>query len=159
MGCHYEASQALLDADDEDALRRAHAEFARLGARPAMAIATRRLRELGVRNIPRGPRPATLADPSLLTQREVEILALIGQGRRNAEIAASLYLSPRTVAHHVTSILAKLGLHSRTEAAQEAARRGLKEFEPALRTAAATLRSPIDRARAENALRALGGPR
>lgn len=125
LGCPYETAQALLDADREDALRDAHAEFARLDARPAMAMATRRLRELGARKIPRGPRPATRADPALLTQREAEILALIGQGRRNTEIAEQLYLSPRTVAHHVSAILAKLGLHSRTEAAQEAVRRGL----------------------------------
>ncbi len=121
MGCPYEAAQALIDGD-EAALRAAHAEFTRLEAGPAAAIAGRRLRELGVRDIPRGPRPATQANPAQLTQREVEILALIAEGRRNAEIAAHLYLSPRTVAHHISSILAKLGVHSRTEAVREAAR-------------------------------------
>jgi DNA-binding NarL/FixJ family response regulator len=77
---------------------------------------------LGARDIPRGPRPATQAHPAHLTQREAEILALIEEGRRNAEIAERLYLSPRTVAHHISSILAKLGVQSRTEAVREAAR-------------------------------------
>jgi DNA-binding CsgD family transcriptional regulator len=121
LGCPYEAAQALIDGD-EAALRAAHAEFTRLDAGPAAAMAGRRLRELGAHDIPRGPRPATQAHPARLTQREAEILALIGEGHRNAEIAERLYLSPRTVAHHISSILAKLGVHSRTEAIREAAR-------------------------------------
>jgi DNA-binding CsgD family transcriptional regulator/tetratricopeptide (TPR) repeat protein len=124
LGCPYEAAMALADGD-EAALREAHAELTRLGAAPAAAMVTHRLRELGARAIPRGPRPATRANPAQLTQREPEILALIAQGRRNAEIADRLFLSPRTVAHHVTAILAKLGVQSRTEAAREAERLGI----------------------------------
>lgn len=124
LGCPYEAAQALIDGD-ETALRTAHVEFIRLGASPAVAIASQRLRELGVRGIPRGPRPVTRAHPGHLTQREAEILILIAEGRRNAEIAERLFLSPRTVAHHVSAILAKLGVQSRTEAAHEAARLGI----------------------------------
>ena len=84
-----------------------------------------RLRALGARSIPRGPRPATRANPAHLTQRETEILSLIAQGQPNAEIAEHLFLSPRTVAHHVTAILLKLGVRSRTQAAREAMRLGL----------------------------------
>jgi DNA-binding CsgD family transcriptional regulator len=124
LGCPYEAARALADGD-EPALRQAHAESVRLGAAPAAGMVARRLRELGASDIPRGPRPATRANPAHLTPREMEILALIAEGRRNAEIAEHVYLSPRTVAHHVSAILAKLGVHSRTEAVREAARLGI----------------------------------
>ncbi len=119
MGCPYEAAGALMDGD-EAAMRQAHAEFERLGARPAAAIVARRLRELGVRDIPRGPRPATRAHPANLTEREIEVLSLIAEGFRNAEIARRLSVSTKTVDHHVSSVLAKLGVRSRTEAARQA---------------------------------------
>jgi DNA-binding CsgD family transcriptional regulator/tetratricopeptide (TPR) repeat protein len=119
LGCPYEAASALMDGD-ETAMRQAHAEFERLGARPAAAIVARRLRELGVRDIPRGPRPATRAHPASLTDREIEVLGLIAEGFRNAEIARRLSVSAKTVDHHVSAVLAKLGVRSRTEAAREA---------------------------------------
>jgi DNA-binding CsgD family transcriptional regulator len=125
LGCPYEAAWALADGGDESSLRFAHAEFVRLGAAPAAGMVAERLRDMGASGIPRGPRPATRANPARLTQREMEILALLVEGRPNTGIAERLYLSPRTVAHHVSSILAKLGVHSRTEAVQEAARLGI----------------------------------
>lgn len=125
LNCPYEAARALADSDDEAALKAALAEFERLGAVPMATIVTRRMRDLGVRGIPRGPRPQTLANPAGLTPREIEVLALIVEGLRNAEIAKRLYLSPKTVDHHVSAVLAKLGVHSRTEAAREAARHGI----------------------------------
>ncbi|MCE5200468.1 MAG: response regulator transcription factor [Armatimonadota bacterium] len=60
-----------------------------------------------------------------LTRREIEVLELIGQGRRNREISARLFISERTVKNHVSSILAKLQVNDRTEAALIAAKHGL----------------------------------
>jgi DNA-binding NarL/FixJ family response regulator len=120
--CPYEAARALAEADDEAALRAAFAAFDRLGARPAAAMVTQRLRSLGATSIPRGARPATRANASLLTAREAEVLALIAEGHANAAIAAQLYLSRKTVEHHVTAILAKLGVSSRQEAVRAATR-------------------------------------
>jgi DNA-binding CsgD family transcriptional regulator/tetratricopeptide (TPR) repeat protein len=119
LGCPYEAAASLMDGD-EPAMRRAHTEFERLGARPAAAIVARRLRELGVRDIPRGPRPATRAHPAKLTGRESEVLQLIAQGLRNTEIAHRLSVSVKTVDHHVSSVLGKLGVRSRIEAVRYA---------------------------------------
>ena len=124
LGCPYEAARALAEGD-EAAIREALAEFDRLGARPAAAMAARRLRELGARVIPRGPRPATRANPANLTPREAEVLALIAARSTNAEVAARLFLSPKTVEHHVSAVLAKLDVASRAEAAEAAVRRGL----------------------------------
>jgi DNA-binding CsgD family transcriptional regulator len=116
LGCPYEAAQALAMTDDEADLRRALAEFERLAARPSVAAVTRRLRALGAKDIPRGPRRATRANAANLTRRELEILDLVALGLRDAEIADRLFLSPKTVGHHVSSILSKLGVRSRAEA-------------------------------------------
>ena len=124
-GCPYQAALARAETGDEAALRSALEELQRLGARPAAAMVARRLRERGVRAVPRGQRPATKANPANLTPREVEVLALVAEGLRNAEIAQRLVLSERTVAHHVSSILGKLGVRGRAEATAEAIRLGL----------------------------------
>ena len=78
-----------------------------------------------MRGLPRGPRPQTRANPAGLTARELDVLALVVERMRNAEIAERLVVSERTVDHHVSSILRKLDVRSRAEAADEAARLGL----------------------------------
>jgi DNA-binding NarL/FixJ family response regulator len=60
-----------------------------------------------------------------LTERELDVLALICEDLRNSEIAERLYLSTRTVDHHVSAILGKLGARSRAEAGRHAARLGI----------------------------------
>jgi DNA-binding CsgD family transcriptional regulator/tetratricopeptide (TPR) repeat protein len=121
IGCPYQTAQALAETGEEDAMRRALAEFERLGARPAALATARRLREL----VARGPRPATAENPANLTPREVEVLTLVAEGLRNAEIAKRLVVSQRTVDHHVSAILRKLGARSRSEAGAAAVRLGL----------------------------------
>jgi DNA-binding CsgD family transcriptional regulator len=125
LGCPYEAADALADSDQEPQLREALTELERLGARPRAAAVARKLRELGVRGLPRGPRRATRANPANLTAREAEVLALLTEGLRNADIARRLFVSPKTVDHHVSAILAKLGVRTRGEAARAAARLGI----------------------------------
>jgi DNA-binding CsgD family transcriptional regulator len=126
LGCPYEEALALAEGD-ASALRRAHGLLLELGAAPAAAIVARRLRERGVRTIARGRRATTLGSPVGLTARESEILSLLAAGLRNREIAERLFLSTRTVEHHVAAVLRKLGARTRGEAASVAARRGLLE--------------------------------
>jgi DNA-binding CsgD family transcriptional regulator/tetratricopeptide (TPR) repeat protein len=124
LGCPYEAALALAGGDDE-ALRAAHEQLLALGAGPAAAIVARLLRERGARGLPRGPRPTTRANPARLTQRELEVLQLAADGLRNAQIAQRLFLSRRTVDHHVSAVLRKLGARTRGEAVAIADRLGV----------------------------------
>ena len=115
-GCPYEAALARAQSNDESVLREALATLLALGARATAAVVTRRLRELGARDLPRGPRKATRSNIANLTSREIDVLRLMSQGLRNGEIATRLYLSPKTVDHHVSAIFAKLPARSRSEA-------------------------------------------
>jgi DNA-binding CsgD family transcriptional regulator len=124
--CPFESARALAESDEEEALREALAAFEGLGALPAARLVRERLHGRGA-TVPRGPRAATRANPAELTNREVEVLRLIAEGLRNAEVAERLILSPRTVDHHVSAILRKLGARTRVEAAAAAARLGLIE--------------------------------
>ena len=126
--CAYDAALALANCGDTGALRHSLSEFRKLGARPAASIVARRLRTLGERGLPRGPRPETAANPVGLTGRELDVLSLLAAGLRNAEIAARLVVSARTVEHHVSAILRKLGAPTRGAAITEAARLGLVDF-------------------------------
>jgi DNA-binding CsgD family transcriptional regulator len=117
LAAPYEAALARIASDDPETLSQALADLRALGARPAAAIVARRLRQLGVRSVPRGPRAATKANPAGLTARQVEVLGLLAEGLPNIEIAARLVLSTRTVDHHVSAILRKLNARTRGEAA------------------------------------------
>ena len=119
LGCPYDAALALSGADDDEPLRQSLAELQKLGARAAVTIIARRLRERGARGLPRGLRRSTRQNPSHLTARELEVLDLVAQGLRDAEIAKRLFLSQKTVNHHVSAILHKLGVSTRTEAAAQ----------------------------------------
>jgi DNA-binding CsgD family transcriptional regulator/tetratricopeptide (TPR) repeat protein len=116
IGCPYEQALSLAEGDEEARLQ-ALRIFERLGARPAMNDLKRRLRAERVKGVPRGPRPPTRANRFGLTARESEVLALVEEGLSNAEIGTRMSISPKTVDHHVSSILGKLNAHKRSEAA------------------------------------------
>jgi ATP/maltotriose-dependent transcriptional regulator MalT len=125
LGCPYDAALTRAQSDDENALRGALAELQRLQARPAAAIVARRLRERGVRGVPRGLRPTTRQNEAGLTARELDVLRLLAEGLRNAAIAERLFLSQRTVDYHVSAILRKLQARTRGEAVVAAQRLSL----------------------------------
>ena len=124
-GCRYEAARALEESGDEDAMKKALRMFDLLGARPAMAMTIKSLRNLGARHIPRGPRPSTRGNPANLTGREADVLDLLMAGRTNRAIAEALFLSPKTVERHVSAILAKLDASTRQEAVARARELGI----------------------------------
>ncbi|HEY6707233.1 MAG TPA: helix-turn-helix transcriptional regulator [Actinomycetota bacterium] len=121
----YHRALALGCGDQDQAALEALALLDGLGARQTAQRLRRRLRQRGNRHVPRGPTRATAANPAGLTGRQVEVLGLLAQGLSNAEIAARLSLSAKTVEHHVSALLAKLGVGSRREAAAAARRLGV----------------------------------
>jgi len=126
--CQWRLAEALLGVGDRDqatvAARAAHQTTVRLGAEPLRgaleALARRGRLDLGIGI----PAERTLAG---LTRREVEVLRLLVEGRSNRQIAERLFISGKTASVHVTNILAKLGVHSRLEAAAAARRLGLDQ--------------------------------
>ncbi|HEY5472997.1 MAG TPA: response regulator transcription factor, partial [Candidatus Limnocylindrales bacterium] len=103
---------------------------------PGPSIGSAGRQEFGVPSAPGKSESAVVADfvagdnkPAQydfgLTRRELEVLALIAEGRSNPEIGRRLFITRKTVAAHVSSILAKLGVSGRVEAATTAIRLGM----------------------------------
>jgi len=124
LGCRFEQALALMRGD-ADARRQALALFETIGATPAATRFRRELRVAGERSLPRGPRATTRRHPAGLTRRQSDVLALLASGLTDAEIAARLHLSTKTVGHHVSAILAKLEVKSRREVAAKAIELGI----------------------------------
>jgi DNA-binding CsgD family transcriptional regulator/tetratricopeptide (TPR) repeat protein len=124
VGCPYERAEALADGD-EAAQREALEVFTQLGAEPAAARLRRQMRRAGLTRVPGSPRATTRQAPAQLTARQLEVLGLVAEGQTNAEIAQRLYITEKTAGHHVSAILRKLGVRTRTEAAAEAHRLGI----------------------------------
>jgi DNA-binding CsgD family transcriptional regulator len=116
LSCPYEQATVLALYGTEAEQREALTIFEQLGAAPAAQRLRKDMRAQGARGVPRGSRTSTRTNAHGLTKREAEILALLSEGLRNSVIARRLFVSTKTVDHHVSSILTKLGVPSRAEA-------------------------------------------
>lgn len=116
LGCRFEQARALAEGDHA-AKMRALSILDGMKARPAASLLRQQLRREGLKNVPRGPRETTQRNAYGLTGRQMEIATLAAEGCGNAAIARRLRISAKTVEHHVTAILAKLGISRRDEIA------------------------------------------
>jgi DNA-binding CsgD family transcriptional regulator len=117
--CPYEQALALFEGDDDDK-RKAITIVHGLGAQAVYEKMKLEMRVSGIKSIPRGIRKTTQSNPALLTGREIDVLKLLNEGLQNKEIAAKLFISAKTVDHHISSILYKLEVKSRVKAVHEA---------------------------------------
>jgi DNA-binding CsgD family transcriptional regulator len=115
LGMSYHAALALGDSAEEADLREAISRLSALSP-PAAQRVRQRMRARGLRSVPVGARSRTRADPHGLTRREREVLELLRADLTNEQIAQRLVISVRTVDHHVSAVLAKLGVSTRREA-------------------------------------------
>ncbi|WP_067829883.1 ATP-binding protein [Nocardia inohanensis] len=125
LGTPYDAALARVDSGEIVLVRTALDTLDRLGADAVAAKVRYDLRANGVRDIPAPRRATTLANPMGLTTRQIEVLKLLEHGLTNAELAERLYLSVKTVDHHVSAILTKLQVPNRRDAVRRAREAGL----------------------------------
>ena len=121
VGCPYEEATARLLGGGARDLFRAHAITGELGATPLRERVAAAMRGAGA-PVPRGATASTRGNPFSLTDRELDVLALVAAGLTDREIAAQLAISAKTVGHHVSRVLTKLSVRSRAEAAVAAVR-------------------------------------
>jgi DNA-binding CsgD family transcriptional regulator len=120
-GNPYMEALALFEGRDDDK-RKAISIVHELGANAVYEKMKQEMRTSGIRNIPRGLRKTTRSNTALLTARELDLLPLLREGLQNKEIADRLFISAKTVDHHISSILFKLDVNSRNKAVTEAVR-------------------------------------
>lgn len=125
VGDPYERAVELAGSGQVEPTLEALRDLEDLGADAAVRLVRHRLRALGVTRIPRGRATRTRANAAGLTHRQLDVLHLLADGLTNAEIADRLVVSVRTVDSHVAAVLAKLGVHTRGEAAAAARARDL----------------------------------
>ena len=118
-GCPYEQALALFEGNDADK-KRALMMIQSLGADAVYEKMKREMRNSGIKSIPRGMRTSTRSNAANLTGRELEVLQLLKEGLPNKEIAGRLFISAKTVDHHISAILYKLDVKSRAKAVNEA---------------------------------------
>lgn len=120
----YEQALILFNGSEDDK-RNAVSIAQKLMATAVCEKMQQEMRSLGIKNIPRGIRSSTRANAALLTEREMEILTLLKGELQNKEIASQLFISAKTVDHHISNILVKLDTNSRHKAVAEAMRMGI----------------------------------
>ena len=124
LGGPYMQAITLFEGDDDDkrkAIEMVHA----LGAEAVYEKLKLEMRTSGIKNIPRGKRKTTQSNPANLTGRELDVLQLLKEGLQNKEIADRLFISAKTVDHHISSIFFKLDVNSRARAVHEAIQLGI----------------------------------
>jgi DNA-binding CsgD family transcriptional regulator len=121
IGDPYERALELAESGEAVSMLESLDVLDRLGATAAAHLVRHRLRSVGVSRIPRARQLATPANPWGLTSRQLDVLGLLAEGLTNAEIAERLVLSTRTVDHHVSAILTRLGAATRRDAVRMAA--------------------------------------
>lgn len=119
LGRPYEQALALFEGDEADK-RKAITMVQELGANAVCEKLKMEMRASGIKSIPRGLRESTKSNIARLTERELDVLKLLKEGMQNKEIADKLFISAKTVDHHITSILFKLDVNSRVKAVHEA---------------------------------------
>ncbi|QEC68752.1 AAA family ATPase [Panacibacter ginsenosidivorans] len=122
LHCPYEQALALFEGKEDDK-KIAVSIMQKLGATAVYEKMKFHMRSSGIKSIPRGIRKSTRANPANLTERELDVLQLLKEGLQNKEIADKLFISPKTVDHHISSIFFKLEVNSRAKAVQEATRK------------------------------------
>jgi DNA-binding CsgD family transcriptional regulator len=132
----YDAALVEIDADHRTDRARAALDaldtLDRFGADAVAAKLRQQLRSSGHAGVPGPPRRVTRTNPLGLTPRQMEVLRALSDGSTNAELAARLYVSEKTVDHHVSAILTKLGVANRREAARRARELGILASDGAL---------------------------
>jgi DNA-binding CsgD family transcriptional regulator/tetratricopeptide (TPR) repeat protein len=123
-GCPYEYALSLFEGGDPDK-RRAIAIIHQLDADAVYEKIKLEMRSSGIKSIPRGIRKTTQANPAHLTERELDVLRLLKEGMQNKEIADRLFISAKTVDHHISALLFKLNVNSRVKAVHEAIHLGI----------------------------------
>ncbi len=123
-GCKYQQALALFEGNEDDK-RKAITLIQGLGAQAVYEKLKSQMRNSGIKSIPRGIRKSTQSNPAQLTGRELDVLQLLNEGMQNKEIAARLFISAKTVDHHISALLYKLEAKSRVKAVQEAIKLGI----------------------------------
>ncbi|MGH2563830.1 MAG: helix-turn-helix domain-containing protein [Ginsengibacter sp.] len=123
-GCTYSEALVLFEGNEEDK-KNALLILLKFGANAVSEKIKMEMRAGGIKKIPRGLRESTKTNPAQLTNRELDIIQLLQKAIHNKEIAETLFISPKTVDHHISSILFKLDVNSRSKAVNEAFRLGI----------------------------------
>jgi DNA-binding CsgD family transcriptional regulator/GTPase SAR1 family protein len=125
LGSVYKCSLAYFETDDEELQKQALIDLYELGATATREMLKLKLKDKGVKNIPRHPHESTRNNPAQLTNRQIDVLMLLEKGLQNNEIGEKLFISSKTVENHITSIFSKLDVNTRGNAIEVAKRLGI----------------------------------